>query len=79
MGAKAGQRKGKGKAAGQQRAALILFGTLFFVLFIGFAVAQGLGSPSVPSGDIAHISSVPDEFADISEADLFLPPEENEG
>lgn len=70
MGAKAGQRKGKGKAAGQQRAALILFGTLLFVLFIGFAVAEGLGSPSVPSGDVAHISSVPDEFADISEADL---------
>lgn len=70
MGAKAGQRKGKGKAAGRQRAALILFGTLFFVLFIAFAVAEGLGSPSVPSGDVAHISSVPDEFADISEADL---------
>jgi parvulin-like peptidyl-prolyl isomerase len=68
VGAKAGQRKGK--AAGQKRVALILFGTLLFVLFIGFAVAQGLGSPSVPSGDVAHISSVPDEFADISEADL---------
>ena len=68
MGAKAGQRKGK--AAGQRRAALILFGTLLVVLFVGFAVAQGLGSPSVPSGDVAHISNVPDEFADISEADL---------
>lgn len=70
MGAKAGQRKGKGKAAGQQRAALIVFGTLLLVLFIAFAVAEGLGSESVPSGDVAHISSVPSEFADISEADL---------
>jgi foldase protein PrsA len=68
VGAKAGQKRGK--AAGQQRVALILFGTLLFVLFIGFAVAEGLGSPSVPSGDVVHISSVPDEFADISEADL---------
>jgi parvulin-like peptidyl-prolyl isomerase len=70
VGAKAGQRKGKGKAAGQQRAALIIFGTLLVVLFVAFAVAEGLGSESVPSGDVAHISNVPDQFADISEADL---------
>ncbi|MDX6633872.1 MAG: foldase protein PrsA [Solirubrobacterales bacterium] len=68
MGAKAGQRREK--AAGRQRTALILFGTLFVVLFLGFAVAEGLTGPSVPSGDVAHISSVPDEFANISEEKL---------
>jgi parvulin-like peptidyl-prolyl isomerase len=77
VGAKAGQRgrSGRGpgrdeKSAGRQRVALILFGTLLVVLFLGFAVAQGLTGPSVPSGDVAHISSVPGEFANISEEKL---------
>lgn len=72
MGAKAGKR-GKpqgGRAAGRQRLALIPFGALFVVLFIGFAVSVGLGSPSVPSGDVAHVSSAPSESANISEAEL---------
>ena len=47
--------------------ALIVFGALLLVLFVGFAVAQGLTGPSVPSGDAVHISGVPDEFANISE------------
>jgi parvulin-like peptidyl-prolyl isomerase len=74
VGAKAGQRGRSGhgpdrdgRSAGRQRLALILFGTLLVVLFLGFAVAQGLTGPSVPSGDVAHVSNVPDEFADVSE------------
>jgi parvulin-like peptidyl-prolyl isomerase len=72
MGAKAGQRgrPGRGrddKTAGRQRLALILFGALFILLFVGFAIAQGLTSPSVSSGDAAHISGLPSEFGDISE------------
>lgn len=77
MGAKAGQRgrSGRGpdrnsRSAGRQRLGLILFGALLLVLFVGFAIAQGLTKPSVPSGDVAHISNVPDEFADISEDKL---------
>lgn len=46
--------------------ALILFGGLFVLLFIGFAVAQGIGSPSVPSGDVAIVEDVPDEIGSIS-------------
>lgn len=46
---------------------LILFGVLFVLLFAGFAIAQGLNGPSVPSGDAAHISDVPGEIANISE------------
>jgi parvulin-like peptidyl-prolyl isomerase len=68
VGAKAGQRKGK--AAGQQRVALILFGTLLFVLFIGFAVAEGLGSPSVPSGDVAIVEDAPEGIGNISQEDF---------
>lgn len=72
MGAKAGQRgKPQGdRAAGRQRLALILFGALFVLLFAGFAIGEGLGSPSVPSGDAAHISSMPSEFANISEGQV---------
>lgn len=74
MGAKAGQRgrSGRGpdrdgRAAGRQRLALIVFGALLLILFVGFAVAEGLTGPSVPSGDAVHISGVPDEFGSISE------------
>jgi parvulin-like peptidyl-prolyl isomerase len=68
VGAKAGKRKEK--AAGRQRLALIVFGALFVLLFVGFAIAEGLTGPSVPSGDVAHISNVPDEFANVSEDKL---------
>lgn len=72
MGAKAGQRgkPGGSRAAGRQRLALILFGALLVLLFAGFAIAQGLTGPSVPSGDVVHVSDVPDEFANVSEAEL---------
>ncbi|HEX4306962.1 MAG TPA: peptidyl-prolyl cis-trans isomerase [Solirubrobacterales bacterium] len=47
----------------------MLFAVVFIVLFVVFAVAQGLGAPSVPSGDIALITNVPTEVGHISEAD----------
>jgi parvulin-like peptidyl-prolyl isomerase len=50
--------------------ALILFGALFVVLFVIFAVTEGLGSPSVPSGDVVHVSSVTSEYANVSEDKL---------
>jgi parvulin-like peptidyl-prolyl isomerase len=72
VGAKAGQRgkPGKDRAGGRQRLALILFGALFLLLFVGFAIAQGLTGPSVPSGDVVHVSDVPDEIANVSEDQL---------
>jgi parvulin-like peptidyl-prolyl isomerase len=73
VGAKAGQRgrSGRGdRAAGRQRLGLILFGAVFVLLFAGFAIAQGLTDPSVPSGDAAHVSGVPGEFANISEDEV---------
>jgi parvulin-like peptidyl-prolyl isomerase len=72
VGAKAGQRgkPGRGRGAGRQRLALILFAAVFVLLFVGFAIAQGLGSPSVPSGDVAKVQDVPDEIATVSQEEL---------
>lgn len=72
MGARAGQRgkPGRDRGAGRQRLALILFAAVFVLLFVGFAIAQGLGSPSVPSGDVAKVQGVPDEIAAVSQKEF---------
>lgn len=74
MGAKAGQRgkpgKDRDRAARRQRLGLIIFGALFVLLFIGFAVAQGIGSPSVPSGDVIKVQDVPDEIGAVSQKEF---------
>src|SRR5207253_3922082 len=58
------------KSAGRQRLALIVFGVLLVALFVGFAVAEGIGSPGVPSGDVAAVENVPGDVGQISEKDL---------
>jgi foldase protein PrsA len=68
VGAKPGQRKaGTKRSVGRNRRALIIFAALFVVLFAGFAITQGIGAPSVPSGDVAVVKGVPD--GNISEAE----------
>ncbi len=52
------QRQGR-KSAGLQRLALLGFGALLVVLFLGFAIAQGLGNPSVPSDAVAIVEEAP--------------------
>jgi parvulin-like peptidyl-prolyl isomerase len=64
VGAKTGQRDG---ATGRQRLGLILFGALLALLFIGFWVAEGIGSPDVPSGDVAIVEDAPDGLGQISQ------------
>jgi parvulin-like peptidyl-prolyl isomerase len=59
----------RGGSRGAQRFGLVLFGVIFIALFVVFAVAEGLGKPSVPSGDIALVTHVPSEIGHISEAD----------
>ena len=66
MGAKPGQSR----KSGRQRLALVVFGALFVVLFAGFAIAQGIGQPSVPSGDVAIVKHVPSDIGTISEAEF---------
>jgi parvulin-like peptidyl-prolyl isomerase len=67
VGAKSGQSR---KAAGIQRFGLVFFGALFVVLFVGFAIAQGIGQPSVPPGDAAIVEEVPEDIGTISEAEV---------
>jgi parvulin-like peptidyl-prolyl isomerase len=94
VGAKSGRNKrganpGKGKApkgntgrgsgtSAAQRFGLILFGVLAIGLFVVFAVAQGLGAPSIPAGDIALVTNVPAELGHISEADYKKAVEQQE-
>ncbi|HEY2479191.1 MAG TPA: peptidyl-prolyl cis-trans isomerase [Solirubrobacterales bacterium] len=52
-----------------QRVGLVLFGVVFIALFVIFAVAQGLGSSGVPSGDIAKVSNVSSEKGEFTQAD----------
>lgn len=74
VGAKRGQKARTGddprRSGGRQRLGLILFAVVFVALFVGFAVAQGIGSPSVPSGDVALVQSVPSEIGQISKKDF---------
>jgi parvulin-like peptidyl-prolyl isomerase len=63
------QTKRSGGSSGAQRVGLVLFAVVFVALFVIFAVAEGLGAPSVPSGDIALVSSAPAKYEHISEDD----------
>jgi parvulin-like peptidyl-prolyl isomerase len=72
VGAKAGQRgrpRGNG-GAGRRRFALVVFGLLLVLLFVGFAVAQGIGSPGVPSGDVAKVHGISDEIGAVSQKEF---------
>jgi foldase protein PrsA len=63
-------KRGQSRRLGRQRLALVVFGALFVILFAGYAIAQGLGHPSVPEGDVAIVEQVPDEIGTVSEADF---------
>lgn len=55
-----------------RRNALILFTALFAVLFVGVALAVGVGSSSlsVPAGDVAIIEDIPSGLGTISKAEF---------
>jgi foldase protein PrsA len=55
-----------GKSAGLQRLALLGFGGLLVVLFLIFAVAQGIGDPSVPSDAVAVVEDAPEDLGTIT-------------
>lgn len=50
-----------------RRLALFAFAGLLVLLFVGFAIAQGIGHPSVASGDVAVIEDAPAGFGTITE------------
>lgn len=49
---------------------LLVFGSALVVLFIVLAVAEGVGDPSIPSGDVALVEKVPGDGGHISEGDF---------
>lgn len=55
-----------GKSAGLQRLTLLGFAALFILLFVIFAVAEGIGDPSVPSDAAAVIEDAPDGLGTIT-------------
>jgi len=55
--------------SGARKIGLIIFGAILVVLFAGIAVAQGIGKPSIPSGDIIYVQDVPDGNGNISQDD----------
>jgi parvulin-like peptidyl-prolyl isomerase len=60
------QRQGR-KSAGLQRLALLSFAGLFILLFVLFAIAEGLGSPSIPSGAVAVVEDAPGDLGTVTE------------
>jgi parvulin-like peptidyl-prolyl isomerase len=63
-------KRGQSRKSGRQRLALVLFGVLFVILAAGYAIANGIGHPSVPSGDVAIVTHVPKDVGEVSEADF---------
>lgn len=55
---------------GLRRLTLLGFAALLILLFVGFAIAQGIGDPSVPSGDVAIVEDAPEGTGTISEEQL---------
>ena len=45
----------------------MLFGALFVVLFLGFAIAQGIGKPDVPSGAIILVQDAPSDDSTVTD------------
>jgi parvulin-like peptidyl-prolyl isomerase len=69
--------KGKGEGAParssgpapRQRLGLLVFGVVFVVLFAGFAIEQGIGSPSIPSDAVAIVEDAPDGLGTVTKVE----------
>jgi len=66
----ASNQRQRRRPAGLHRLALLGAAALFVLLFVGFAIDQGIGNPSVPSGDVAVIEDAPEGLGTITEAQL---------
>ena len=64
---------GGGSASGPaaaRRLGLLVFGAAFLVLFVVVAIAEGVGDPSVPSGDVALVEDAPGDSGDVTKAEF---------
>jgi parvulin-like peptidyl-prolyl isomerase len=68
--------KGKGAPAAPgnplaaRRRAVLVFAVLFAALFLVVAIADGVGHPSVPSGDVVFVEGASGDSGEISKADF---------
>lgn len=70
--------KGTSRGAGQRRVdpaarrrlALLSFGVAFVVLFAIVAIAEGIGDPSIPDGDVALVQDAPGDTGHIGKGEL---------
>ncbi len=53
-----------------RRLGLAAFGAAFVVLFAVVAIAEGIGHPGVPSGDVAFVEDAPEGSGDVTIADF---------
>lgn len=53
-----------------QRLALLGFAALFILLFVIFAIAQGIGHPSVPSDAVAVVEDAPNDLGTVSKKEF---------
>jgi parvulin-like peptidyl-prolyl isomerase len=58
------------KEAGLKRLALLGFGGLLVLLFLGVGIAEGIGDPSIPSGAVAFVEDAPGDTGTITEKDF---------
>ena len=56
--------------AALRRLALLAFGLTFVLLFVIVAIAEGIGDPSIPDGDVALVEEAPDGIGNISKAEF---------
>ena len=61
-GSNAPGKRSPGRAE-TRRLGLLVFGAVFVLLFAGFAIAQGIGEPSVPSGAVVFLEDMPSDAA----------------
>ena len=61
LASKGPERKSTARGLG-----LVVFGVVFVGLFVGFAVAQGIGEPSIPSDAIAVVEDAPADIGTIT-------------
>jgi parvulin-like peptidyl-prolyl isomerase len=64
---KGGNGAARGPAA-TRRLGLLVFGITFVVLFAWVALADGVGDPSVPSGDVVLVENTPGDIGEVSQA-----------
>ncbi|HSR95008.1 MAG TPA: peptidyl-prolyl cis-trans isomerase [Solirubrobacterales bacterium] len=64
---------GAGKAsdpAAARRLGLLVFGLAFVVLFAWVAIADGVGDPSIPSGNVALVENTPGDIGEVTKERL---------